>query len=73
MLLDGILSYEVLINVALGCPRILKLLHLLNSRGGEKANKWMDRFLQYFCLDFRFRAKIYWICRSGNCMQWIVN
>ena len=51
MLLDGILSYEVLINVALGCLRILKLLHLLNSRGGEKANKWMDRFLQYFCLD----------------------
>ena len=56
-----------------GCPRILKLLQLLHSRAGEKANKWMDRFLQYFCLDFRFRAKIYWICRSGNCMQWIVN
>ena len=48
MLLDGILSYEVLINVALGCPRILKLLHLLNTRGGEKANKWMDRFCNIF-------------------------
>ena len=56
-----------------GCPRILKLLQLLHSRGGEKANKQMDRFLKYFCLDFRFRAKIYWICRLGNCMQWIVN
>lgn len=56
-----------------GCPRILKLLQLLHSRGGEKANKRMDRVLQYFCLDFRFRANIYWICRSGNCMQWIVN
>ena len=43
MLLDGILSYEVLINVALGCPRILNLHTYLIAEGVKKpTNGWTD-------------------------------
>lgn len=57
MLLVGILSYEVLINVALGCPRILKLLQLLNSRGGEKAIQMDGQIFEIFLPKFQIRSK----------------
>ena len=57
MLPVGILSYEVLIKVALGCPRILKLLQLLSSRGGEKAIQTDEQLFEIFLPGFQIQSK----------------